>query len=127
MTDPFAGVALLVLVLNQAETQLVLPRIMRGLRSTRAQTRANALQALGHCARLHGLIDADSIAVLRRALRDRTPLGGCQLRGYAGDAADDIGNVRSATPHAPLATSPMCRAPVTGERAGPKGTSTSRT
>ncbi|MBC9003267.1 hypothetical protein [Micromonospora aurantiaca (nom. illeg.)] len=88
--DPYAGVALLTLVLNHPEPDVVLPRIKRALASVSAQTRANALQSLGHYARLHGRIDADSLAHLRRALRDRTVLHGYEIRGYAGDAASDV-------------------------------------
>ncbi|MER7417983.1 hypothetical protein ABT346_14560 [Micromonospora peucetia] len=57
-----------------------------------SQTRANALQSLGHFGRLHREIDDESLALLRIALHDRTVLGGCQLGGYADDAADDIGS-----------------------------------
>ncbi|SCG38747.1 hypothetical protein GA0070614_0554 [Micromonospora coxensis] len=56
-----------------------------------AQTRANALQSLGHHARLHGSIDVESLARLRLALRDRTVLGGYKIRGYAANAASDVG------------------------------------
>ncbi|MEU4793332.1 hypothetical protein AB0F95_26860 [Micromonospora tulbaghiae] len=88
--DPYAGVALLTLVLNHPEPDVVLPRITRVLTSVSAQTRANALQSLGHYARLHGRIDADSVAHLRRALRDRTVLHGYEIRGYASNAASDV-------------------------------------
>ncbi|MEE3919414.1 hypothetical protein V2I01_17075 [Micromonospora sp. BRA006-A] len=43
--DPYAGVALLTLVLNHPEPDVVLPRIKRALTSVSAQTRANALQS----------------------------------------------------------------------------------
>ncbi|MEU4773798.1 hypothetical protein [Micromonospora sp. NPDC023644] len=90
--EPGAGPALLWLVLDEFHpAAVVLPRIKRGLRSRDPQTRANALQSLGHFGRLHREIDVESLALLRRALRDRTVLGGCQLRGYADDAADDLG------------------------------------
>ncbi|GLY97089.1 hypothetical protein [Actinoplanes sp. NBRC 103695] len=68
-----------------------LPRIKRALRAVSAQTRANALQSLGHHARLHRAIDAESVDLLRRALTDRTVLGGCQIRVYADNAASDVG------------------------------------
>ncbi|MCL7461040.1 hypothetical protein M8I35_28130 [Micromonospora sp. MSM11] len=91
-TEVGAGPALLWLVLDEFHPPAVaLPRIKRGLRSRDAQTRANALQSLGHFGRLHRDVDVESLKLLRGALRDRTPLGGCQLRGYADDAADDIG------------------------------------
>ncbi|MGN9767532.1 hypothetical protein ACTMS2_20525 [Micromonospora sp. SD12] len=91
-TEAGAGPALLWLVLDEFHPPaVVLPRIKRGLRSRDAQTRANALQSLGHFGRLHRYVDVESLALLRGALRDRTTLGGCQLRGYADDAADDIG------------------------------------
>jgi hypothetical protein len=50
--DEYAGVALLALVLNHPESAVALPRIKRALVSPSAQTRANALQSLGHYARL---------------------------------------------------------------------------
>ncbi|MFY1675365.1 hypothetical protein ACN27G_36450 [Plantactinospora sp. WMMB334] len=89
--DSHAGVALLALVLNHPDPLVVTARVSRGLASPSAQNRANALQSLGHHARLHGSIDARSVSRLRRALRDRTPLHGSELRGYAADAGDDIG------------------------------------
>ncbi|MFI5844750.1 hypothetical protein ACIA8K_34130 [Catenuloplanes sp. NPDC051500] len=87
----YAGVALLALVLNHPEPQIVLPRIKRALVSPRAQTRANALQCAGHYTRLHGSIDHDLIALLRSALSDQTRAGGFQIRGYAEHAAADVG------------------------------------
>jgi hypothetical protein len=39
---------------------------------------------------LHGLNDAESVARLRLALRDRAVLQGYELRGYARDAAGDL-------------------------------------
>ncbi|MBQ1076799.1 hypothetical protein KBX06_27160 [Micromonospora sp. C31] len=89
--DEYAGVALLALTLNHHDPDVVLPRIKRGLGSMRAQTRANALQSLGHHARLHGSIDVESLARLRLALRHRTVLGGYEIRGYAANAASDVG------------------------------------
>jgi hypothetical protein len=88
--DPYAGVALLVLVLNHPDPAVALPRIRRGLSMPSPQTRANALQSLGHYARLHRVVDAELIAILRVALRDRTALQGYELRGYASVAASDI-------------------------------------
>lgn len=88
--DPYAGVALLTLVLNHPDPHVALPRIKRALESADAQTRANALQSLGHHARLHGLIDAESVARLRLALRDRAALQGYEVRGYARNAAGDV-------------------------------------
>lgn len=88
--DPYAGVALLVLVLDHPDPDVARPRILRGLTSPHPQTRANALQSLGHHARLHRVVDFESIAKLRAALRDRTPLSGYELRGYAREAAGDI-------------------------------------
>ncbi|MGC5028440.1 hypothetical protein [Micromonospora sp. DT229] len=89
--DPYAGVALLALTLHHEASEVILPRVKRGLRSASAQTRANALQSLGHHARLHGTVDAECVHLLRIALRDRTLLGGCTLRGYADNAASDVG------------------------------------
>ncbi|MEU8241014.1 hypothetical protein AB0C07_22450 [Actinoplanes missouriensis] len=89
--DEYAGVALLALVLNHPEPEVVLPRIKQALVSPRAQTRANALQCAGHYSRLHASIDHELVALLRRALSDRTRVSGYQIRGYAGDAADDVG------------------------------------
>jgi hypothetical protein len=88
--DPYAGVALLTLVLNHPDPDVALPRIQRALESATMQTRVNALQSLGHYARLHGLIDAESVARLRLALHDRTVLQGYEIRGYARDAAGDV-------------------------------------
>ncbi|WP_430782639.1 hypothetical protein [Actinoplanes sp. G11-F43] len=89
--DRHAGVALLVLVLNHPDPAVSLPRIKRGLRAADPQTRVNAVQSLGHHARLHRMIDTESIALLRRARRDRTMAGGYQIRGYAHHAASDVG------------------------------------
>lgn len=89
--DPYAGVALLALTLHHEDSEVTLPRVKRGLRSSSAQTRANALQSLGHHARLHGALDAECVHLLRVALRDRTLLGGYTLRAYAGDVASDVG------------------------------------
>jgi hypothetical protein len=89
--DEYAGVALLALVLNHPEPEVVLPRIKQALVSPRAQTRANALQCVGHYSRLHASIDRELMALLARALKDRTQVGGYQIRGYADDAADDVG------------------------------------
>jgi hypothetical protein len=86
-----AGTALLYLVLDEFHPAcVVLPRVKRGLRARDAQIRANALQSLGHFGRLHRMIDEESVALLRRALRDRTRIGRYPLWGYAGNAADDI-------------------------------------
>jgi hypothetical protein len=89
--DEYAGVALLALVLNHPEPAVVLPRIKRALASPSAQTKANALQSVGHYARLHGLIDGELMRRLRCALSDRTPLHRSQIRGYAFHAASDVG------------------------------------
>jgi hypothetical protein len=89
--DEYAGVALLALVLNHSEAEVVLPRIKQALVSPRAQTRANALQCVGHYSRLHGSIDHELIALLRRALGDQTRVSGYRIRGYAGNAAGDVG------------------------------------
>jgi hypothetical protein len=89
--DEYAGVALLALVLNHPEPQVVLPRIEQALASPRAQTRANALQSLGHYARLHRSIDRELVKRLHCALSDRTPLHRSQVRGYAFRAASDVG------------------------------------
>ncbi|BCY11587.1 hypothetical protein [Actinoplanes sp. L3-i22] len=90
--DEYAGVALLALVLNHPDPAVALPRIKRALVSPRAQTRVNALQCTGHYARLHASVDPDLMALLSRALTDRTRVGGFQIRGYAGHAADDVGS-----------------------------------
>ncbi|MBU2664014.1 hypothetical protein KOI35_10985 [Actinoplanes bogorensis] len=84
------GVALLALALNHPDPDVVLPRIRRALASSSPQTRANALQSLGHVARLHRTIDADLIGRLRSALRDRSRLHRTELRAYAANAADDV-------------------------------------
>ena len=89
--DEYAGVALLTLVLNHPEPEAVLPRIKQGLVSPRAHTRANALQCTGHFSRLHRSIDRELVALLRKALNDSTRIGGYQIRGYADNAADDVG------------------------------------
>jgi hypothetical protein len=89
--NEYAGVALLALVLNHPESAVVLPRIKRALASPSAQTKANALQSLGHYARLHGSIDGELVKRLRCALSDRTPLHRSQIRGYASHAASDVG------------------------------------
>lgn len=89
--DQYAGIALLALVLNHEDPGVVLPRVKRAMASRRPQTRANALQSLGHHARLHGFVDAEAICGLRQALRDRTVLGGFEIRGYAATAAGDVG------------------------------------
>lgn len=90
-SDEYAGVALLALVLNHGEPGVVLPRIKQALTSRSVQTRANALQSLGHYARLHGSIDGELVRRLRSALSDPTPLHRSQIRGYAFHAASDVG------------------------------------
>ncbi|BCJ54188.1 hypothetical protein Asp14428_56630 [Actinoplanes sp. NBRC 14428] len=92
--DEYAGVALLALVLGHPDPAVAPPRIRRALAARNPQTRANALQSLGHQARLHGVVDAASILALRRALRDDTVVGRgpYRIRGYAETAADDIGS-----------------------------------
>lgn len=89
--DEYAGVALLALVLNHLDSEVALPRIKRALMSPNTQTRANALQSLGHYARLHRSIDGDLVRRLRCALNARTPLHRTQIRGYAFHAASDVG------------------------------------
>ncbi|WP_127497414.1 hypothetical protein [Actinoplanes solisilvae] len=89
--DQYAGIALLALVLNHEDPDVVLPRVKRAMVSRNPQTRANALQSLGHHARLHGFVDAEAIGRLRQTLRDRTVLGGFEIRGYAATAASDVG------------------------------------
>ncbi|MEU4689821.1 hypothetical protein [Actinoplanes sp. NPDC023714] len=89
--DEYAGVALLALVLNHPEAEVVLPRIKQALVSPRAQTRANALQCVGHYSRLHASIDRELVGLLRRALSDQSRVGGYRISGYAGHAADDVG------------------------------------
>jgi hypothetical protein len=89
--DQYAGIALLALVLNHHDPDVVLPRIKRALTSPSVQTRANALQSLGHHARLHGSVDTESLHRLRLALRDRTVLNRYEIRGYAAAAAGDVG------------------------------------
>ncbi|MCE0539846.1 hypothetical protein LWF15_30555 [Kineosporia rhizophila] len=90
--EPDAGLALLTLVLGCCEpADAVLARVKRGLRSRHPQVRASALQSLGHFGRLYELIDADSVRLLRRALRDRTVIHGVLIRSYAQNAADDVG------------------------------------
>jgi hypothetical protein len=89
--DEYAGVALLALVLNHPQPGIVLPRIKLALASRSVQTRANALQSVGHYARLHGSIDRDLLERLRRALSDRTPLHSATICGYAFHAASDVG------------------------------------
>ena len=89
--DEYAGVALLALVLNHPESEVALPRIKRALVSANVQTKANALQSLGHYARLHRSIDGELVRRLRVALSDRTSLRRSQIRGYAFHAASDVG------------------------------------
>jgi hypothetical protein len=91
--EPDAGLALLALVLGCCEPgDAVLARVKRGLRSRHPQVRANALQSLGHFGRLYGSIDAESVRLLRRALRDRTVIHGVFISGYATNAAQDVGS-----------------------------------
>lgn len=66
--DKYAGVALLALVLNRPQFEIVPPRIKLAVASRSVQTRVNALQSVGHYARLHGSIDHDLLKRLRRAL-----------------------------------------------------------
>ena len=87
---PYAGVALLTLVLNHPDPDVAPPRIKRALETGSTQTQANALQSLGHHARLHHLIDPESVAHLRRALRSRVMLEGFPIRAYAQNAASDV-------------------------------------
>jgi hypothetical protein len=86
--DEYAGVAL---VLHHPDPEVARARIKQALTSPSAQTRANALQSVGHHACSHGLIDRDLLKRLRSALGDRAPLHRSQIRGYAFHAASDVG------------------------------------
>ncbi len=74
---------------HRRREQTLPPACRRGGRAS--QTRVNALQALGHHARLHRIVDAESVELIRTALRDRTRLDGFELRGYARHTGDDVG------------------------------------
>jgi hypothetical protein len=88
--ERYAGVAVIGVVLNGHEPPVALTLIKRALRSAEPQVCANALQALGHLARLQCEVDEESITLLWRALRDKRCASGCQIRSYACNAADDV-------------------------------------
>lgn len=91
--EKHVGVALIALVYNNPDTDAVLPRVARGLRSPSPETRRQSLLALMHTGRLHGRVDADTLELLHGLLSDRTPISAgspYEVRGTAIQTVEDL-------------------------------------
>ncbi|MFC7761234.1 hypothetical protein ACFQY4_26760 [Catellatospora bangladeshensis] len=73
--EPNVGVAVIGLALTHPDPQPILARTARALASDNPALRAQAIVALAHAARLHGVVDRANLRLLRRSPR--------------GNAADD--------------------------------------
>lgn len=91
--EEHVGVALIALVHNNPDTDAVLPRVARGLRSPNPETRRQSLLALTHTARLHGRVDATTLELLHDLLDDHNPISTgspYQVRGTAVQTVEDL-------------------------------------
>ncbi|QKW13405.1 hypothetical protein [Verrucosispora sp. NA02020] len=88
------GVALIALVHNNPDTDAVLPRVARGLRSPNPETRRQSLLALTHTARLHGRVDAITVELLHALLSDRTPINDESAYEVRGTATQTVGDLQ---------------------------------
>jgi hypothetical protein len=92
--EAHVGVALIALVHNNPDTDAVLPRLARGLRSANPETRRQSLLALVHMARLHGRVDAVTLELLHALLSERTPIGVGSPYEVRGTAAQTVGDLQ---------------------------------
>lgn len=96
------GVALIALVYNNPDTDEVLPRVARGLRSPNPETRRQSLLALMHTARLHGRVDATTLELLHGLLDDRTPISRGSPYDVRGTATQTVRDLQAFLPSEPL-------------------------
>ncbi|WP_068927415.1 hypothetical protein [Planobispora rosea] len=80
------GVAVIGLALSVLDPDLVAPRLHRAMTDADAETRRCGVLAMGHMARLNGVVDGRSLDLLRALLSDPDP----DVRGQASDAAGDV-------------------------------------
>lgn len=67
--EPDVGVAVIGLALTHPDPLAILPRTARALASEDSALRAQAIVALAHAARLHGVVDRNNLDLLRRIPR----------------------------------------------------------
>ncbi|WP_433349670.1 hypothetical protein [Micromonospora sp. CA-111912] len=92
------GAALIALVYNNLDTDAVLPRVARGLRSPNPEIRRQSLLALMHTARLHGRVDATALDLLHGLLYDCTPISVGSPYEVRGTAAQTVGDLQAFLP-----------------------------
>jgi len=88
------GVAVIALAYNHADTDAVLVRVARGLRSPSPETRRQSLLALMHTARLHGRVDSIALDLLRELLHDHSPISAGSLYDVRGTAIQTVEDLR---------------------------------
>ncbi|MEV6968837.1 hypothetical protein AB0M47_27330 [Hamadaea sp. NPDC051192] len=88
------GVAVIALAYNHADTDAVLVRVARGLRSSSPETRRQSLLALMHTARLHGRVDSVTLDLLRELLLDHSPISAGSLYDVRGTAIQTVEDLR---------------------------------
>lgn len=96
--EEHVGVALIALVYNNPDTDAVLPRVARGLRSPNPETRRQSLLALMHTARLHGRVDAITLELLHGLLDDHTPISVGSPYDVRGTATQTVGDLQTFLP-----------------------------
>ncbi|WP_433353062.1 hypothetical protein ACQPYV_21640 [Micromonospora saelicesensis] len=96
--EEHVGAALIALVYNNPDTDAVLPRVARGLRSPNPETRRQSLLALMHTARLHGRVDAITLELLHGLLHDRTPISAGSPYEVWGTATQTVGDLQAFLP-----------------------------
>lgn len=92
--EEHVGVALIALVHNNPDTDAVLSRVARGLRSPNPETRRQSLLALMHTARLHGRVDAITLELLHALLSDCTPISVGSAYEVRGTATQTVGDLQ---------------------------------
>jgi hypothetical protein len=92
------GVAVIALAHNHTDTDAVLARVARGLRSPSPETRRQSLLALMHTARLHGHVDAVTLDLLHELLDDQTPITTGSLYDVRGTAIQTVEDLRMFLP-----------------------------
>jgi len=100
--EEHVGAALIALVHNNPDTDAVLPRVARGLRSPHPETRRQSLLALMHTARLHGRVDAVTVELLHGLLSDGTPISAGSPYEVRGTATQTVGDLTVFLPSAQL-------------------------
>lgn len=96
--EEHVGAALIALVYNNPDTDAVLARVARGLRSRNPETRRQGLLALMHTARLHGRVDDITLELLHGLLHDRTPISAGSPYEVWGTATQTVGDLRAFLP-----------------------------